>query len=46
MKSLARLALSAAVIPFIFIQGAKADGLSGAPAPFDNGGVKVALISY
>ncbi|NEJ87733.1 substrate-binding domain-containing protein [Rhizobium leguminosarum] len=46
MKSLARLALSAAVIPFIFIQGAKADGLSGAPAPFDRGGVKVALISY
>lgn len=46
MKSLARLALSAAVIPFIFIQGAKADGLSGAPAPFDKGGVKVALISY
>jgi simple sugar transport system substrate-binding protein len=46
MKSLARLALSAAVIPLIFTHAASADGLSGAPAPFDKGGVKVALISY
>ncbi|MBB3454686.1 simple sugar transport system substrate-binding protein [Rhizobium sp. BK313] len=46
MKSLARLALSAAVIPFVFLQSAHADGIAGAPAPFDKGGVKLALISY
>ncbi|MFS8112595.1 substrate-binding domain-containing protein [Rhizobium jaguaris] len=46
MKSLARLAMSAAVIPFVFMQPAHADGIAGAPAPFDKGGVKLALISY
>ncbi|AYG63471.1 substrate-binding domain-containing protein [Rhizobium jaguaris] len=46
MKSLARLALSAAVIPFVFMQPANADGIAGAPAPFNKGGVKLALISY
>ena len=46
MKHLARLAASAAAIPFLFGQVALADGISGAPAPFDKGGVKLALISY
>ena len=46
MKSLLRLALSAAAIPLLFTQAAMAGGVSGAPAPFDKGGVKVALISY
>ena len=46
MKSLARLALSAAAISFTLYQTSLAGGLSGAPAPFDKGGVKVALISY
>ncbi|MFS8055015.1 substrate-binding domain-containing protein [Rhizobium sp. BR 317] len=46
MKSLARLALSAAAISFSLYQPSFAAGLSGAPAPFDKGGVKVALISY
>ncbi|MDL2409000.1 substrate-binding domain-containing protein [Rhizobium calliandrae] len=45
MTSLARLALSTA-IPFFAVQVAFAGGLSGAPAPFDKGDVKVALISY
>ncbi|TCL71477.1 substrate-binding domain-containing protein [Rhizobium sp. BK251] len=45
MKSFARLALSAA-IPFFFAQASFADGIAGAPAPFDKGGVKIALISY
>jgi len=45
MKSLPRLALSAA-IPLFFTQAAMAGGVSGAPAPFDKGGVKIALISY
>src|SRR5690242_18936760 len=46
MKSLARLALSAAAISFTLYQTSFAAGLNGAPAPFDKGGVKVALISY
>jgi simple sugar transport system substrate-binding protein len=46
MKHLARLVASAAVIPLLFSQVALADGISGAPAPFDKGGVKLALISY
>jgi simple sugar transport system substrate-binding protein len=46
MKPLAQLALSAAVIPFLLTQQAVAGGIAGAPAPFDKGGVKVALISY
>jgi len=46
MKSLAQLTLTAAVIPFVFLQSAHADGIAGAPAPFDKGGVKLALISY
>ncbi|MBM7045844.1 MULTISPECIES: substrate-binding domain-containing protein [Rhizobium] len=45
MKSLLRLALSAA-IPLFFTQAAMAGGVNGAPAPFDKGGVKIALISY
>jgi simple sugar transport system substrate-binding protein len=46
MRYLARLAASAAVIPLLFTQIAMADGIAGAPAPFDKGGVKLALISY
>ena len=46
MKTFARLALSAAAIPLLFSVEAQAAGISGAPAPFDKGGVKVALISY
>ncbi|MFJ6323020.1 MULTISPECIES: substrate-binding domain-containing protein [unclassified Rhizobium] len=46
MKSLSRLALSAAAVSLFFSQAALAGGVSGAPAPFDKGGVKVALISY
>ena len=45
MSFLARLGLSTA-IPIFAAQAAFAAGLSGAPAPFDKGGVKVALISY
>lgn len=46
MKFVSRLALSAAAVSLFFSQAAFADGISGAPAPFDKGGVKVALISY
>jgi simple sugar transport system substrate-binding protein len=46
MKIFTRLALSAAAISFVFAGAASADGLPGAPAPFDKGGVKLALISY
>jgi len=46
MRYLAWLAASAAVIPLLFTQVAMADGIAGAPAPFDKGGVKLALISY
>src|SRR6478609_6122069 len=46
MKTFSRLALSAAAISFVALSGAHAEGLAGAPAPFDKGGVKVALISY
>jgi simple sugar transport system substrate-binding protein len=46
MKSLARLAFSAAALSASLSSAAFAGGLSGAPAPFDKGGVKVALISY
>ena len=45
MKLLARLALSAAIQLFVS-EAAFAGGLAGAPAPFDKGGVKIALISY
>jgi simple sugar transport system substrate-binding protein len=37
---------SAAFITFGLMGGAQAEGLEGAPAPFDKGGVKVALIAY
>lgn len=37
---------SAAFITFGLTGGAQAEGLDGAPAPFDKGGVKVALIAY
>ena len=46
MKTILRLAATAALIPFLFVSAAKADGVAGAPAPFDKGGVKLALISY
>ena len=45
MKFLTRLALTA-VAPLLLTQAALAGGVSGAPAPFDKGGVKIALISY
>ncbi len=45
MKRLARLALSAA-IPLFVSHAVFAEGITGAPAPFDKGGVKIALISY
>ena len=41
-----RLAASAAILPLLFSQATLADGIAGAPAPFDKGGVKLALISY
>jgi len=46
MKTILRLAATAALIPFLFVSAANADGVAGAPAPFDKGGVKLALISY
>jgi simple sugar transport system substrate-binding protein len=46
MRSYLRLAASAAILPLLFGQAAMADGIAGAPAPFDKGGVKLALISY
>lgn len=36
----------AALTPFLLHQPVHAEGLKGAPAPFDHGGVKLALISY
>jgi len=39
--SLAGLAIASAVVG-----GAVADGIKGAPPPFDKGGVKIALVSY
>jgi simple sugar transport system substrate-binding protein len=41
-----RLAACAALITVSLMPSAHADGIAGAPAPFDKGGVKVALISY
>lgn len=46
MKTYMRLAAGAALAPLLFSHAALADGISGAPAPFDKGGVKLALISY
>lgn len=46
MTSFFRFAASAAFIAFSFLPAAHAEGIAGAPAPFDKGGVKVALISY
>jgi len=40
------LLLGAAAGLLGFIAPATADGLKGAPAPFDKGGVKIALVSY
>lgn len=36
-------ALLSSILPFASVQ---ADGLAGAPAPFDKGGVKIALVGY
>ncbi|WP_244616257.1 substrate-binding domain-containing protein [Rhizobium sp. RU20A] len=38
--------MAATVVTFTLFGAAQAEGLAGAPAPFDKGGVKVALISY
>lgn len=46
MKISTRLALSAAATSLLFSGAARAEGLAGAPHPFDKGGVKLALISY
>ncbi len=46
MKKLYRLTALAAISALAFVPSAFADGLPGAPAPFDKGGVKLALISY
>ncbi|MCV9965982.1 substrate-binding domain-containing protein [Pararhizobium sp. BT-229] len=46
MKTLLRLAATAALMPLLFVSAARADGIAGAPAPFDKGGVKLALVSY
>ncbi|MEX2745765.1 substrate-binding domain-containing protein [Rhizobium mongolense] len=46
MNPIAHFAIASLVAPLAFALPALADGLKGAPAPFDKGGVKVALISY
>src|SRR4051812_191551 len=45
-KALVGLVGIAALAASVFGTAACADGIAGAPAPFDKGGVKVALISY
>src|ERR1700683_1098150 len=40
------LGLSGLALTGTFIATASADGIAGAPAPFDKGGVKIALVSY
>ncbi|TDW28098.1 monosaccharide ABC transporter substrate-binding protein (CUT2 family) [Rhizobium azibense] len=46
MNPIVRFALASFAAPLAIALPALADGLKGAPAPFDKGGVKVALISY
>ncbi|TCM52807.1 monosaccharide ABC transporter substrate-binding protein (CUT2 family) [Rhizobium sp. PP-F2F-G48] len=46
MTSFFSLAASAALLTFSVLPAAHAGGIAGAPAPFDKGGVKVALVSY
>jgi simple sugar transport system substrate-binding protein len=39
--------ISSALLPIIFpFAAAQAEGLAGAPSPFDRGGVKIALVGY
>lgn len=46
MKPFLRLALTTATLPIFLVLPAQAAGLPSAPAPFDKGGAKIALISY
>jgi simple sugar transport system substrate-binding protein len=46
MTFIHRLALSTVALPLFFTSAVMAAGLPGAPAPFDKGGAKIALISY
>src|ERR1700759_2257478 len=45
MKTL-RVGLAGLLIGAAMATGALADGIKGAPPPFDKGGVKIALVSY
>lgn len=46
MRHLVKSLLGAALLASSFAAGAQAQGIAGAPAPFDQGGVKVALVAY
>ncbi len=46
MRQAIKTFMAATVATFTLFSVAHADGIAGAPAPFDKGGVKVALISY
>lgn len=46
MRQAIKAFIAATVTTLAVFSGAQAEGLSGAPEPFDKGGVKVALISY
>lgn len=46
MISTLRLAAYTALSSLAFVCSAGAEGIAGAPAPFDKGGVKLALVSY
>ncbi len=41
-----KFGLSGLALTGALITGASAGGIAGAPAPFDKGGVKIALVSY
>jgi simple sugar transport system substrate-binding protein len=40
------IAISALLSSFLLVGNTHAEGLAGAPAPFDKGGVKIALVGY
>ncbi|MBB5537629.1 simple sugar transport system substrate-binding protein [Rhizobium giardinii] len=46
MRQAIKTFMAATAATFTLFGVAQADGIAGAPAPFDKGGVKVALISY
>ena len=46
MRQAIKTFMLAAAASVTLFTAAQAEGIAGAPAPFDKGGVKVALISY